>query len=180
MSSFLAKTHYYCSFLFCCFDEWFLSPPISPSSLFGIMSMCLSSKDLWFLKLCLGTWTQTFSLAAVIALLGRCLRLAAPRDHSHSLQSSLTSPSFLPLPLFFPCTTHYWTPDMFNRHVLCIIAVAQMVCFSINCNAVIQYCFAKKWKQSCSDNFFFFGLQKCSPFVCWLAENICSPQCWPF
>lgn len=166
-------------------------PPISPSSLFGIISVCLSSKDLWFLKLCLGTWTQTFSLAAVIALLGRCLRFAAPRDHSHSLQSSLTSPFFLPLPLFFPCTTHYWTPDMFNRHVLCIIAVAQMVCFSINCNAVIQYCFAKKWKQLCSDIFFFWsskvfpicvlaGREYLLPTMLALLAHICFGWVWSF
>lgn len=120
--------------------------PISPSSLFGIMSICLSGKHLWFLKLCLGTWAHTFSVAAVIALLGLCLWLAAPRHHSHSLQYSLTSPVFGPSSLL-----SLYNSLMNPRHVqqtsyLQNCLLFRWFVFLSTVMQLFQYRFAKKWK----------------------------------
>lgn len=82
---------------------------------------------------------------------------------------------FLPLHLFFPCTTHYWTPDMFNRHVLCIIAVAQMVCFSINCNAAFPILFCQEMETIVFWHFFFFVF-KSLPHLCAGWQRIFAPH----
>lgn len=140
------------------FYAWSLFfPLISTISLFGIMSMCLSGKDLWFLKLCLGTH-----------LLCSCCN--CPFGAMSLACSPLTSSLF-----FAPSSL----PSLYN--LLMNPTHIQQTFYLQNClllswfvflstvMQLFQYRFAKKWKQSCSA---FFGCPKCSPFVFWLAENI--------
>lgn len=162
----------------------------SPSSLFGIISTCLSSKDLWFLKLFSGDLNPKLLFICCNCPFGAVSPACSPSRSLPFAAVLFDLSLFLPLHLFSPSTTHYWTPDMFNRHILCIIAVAQMVCFSINCNAAFPILFCQEmetivfwhffWSSKVSPICVLAGREYLLPTMLTLLAHICFGWVWSF